>query len=224
MVNLLHRLSLSIAAVFVVVHLGLVIICEAFTPSILNQQQHRIGLASFSSATRISAISSPSDASLADPATVIKRVFGSDSRPIILFDGVCNMCNAGVNLALDWDPDGRLRFAALQSSVGRALLEANGRAADDISSIVLVARDGAYIKSDAVLRITEELTPKWLPLPLVGPAARAGRALIPSFFRDLIYDGVAENRYKILGIRDECRFDDDGEFADRFVDDSLSSK
>jgi predicted DCC family thiol-disulfide oxidoreductase YuxK len=157
-----------------------------------------------------------------DPAVVSDRVFAKDTRPVILFDGVCNMCNSAVNLALDWDPDARLRFAALQSSVGRALLQANGRNADDISSIVLVTSDGAYIKSDAVLRITEELTPQWLPLPLVRPVARTGRLLIPAFFRDLIYDGVADNRYKILGIRDECRFGDEEEFASRFVDDSLA--
>jgi len=190
--------------------------CEAFAPSNLDLF-HKPALTLLSSTVEAS-----SGASIADPSTVTRRVFADDKRPIILFDGVCNMCNSAVNLALDWDPEGRLRFAALQSSVGRSLLQANGRAADDISSIVLVSRDGAYVKSDAVLRITEELSPKWLPLPLVGPAARVGRALIPGFFRDLIYDGVADNRYKILGVRDECRFDDGGAFEDRFVDDSIA--
>merc|ERR1719446_1992021 len=94
-----------------------------------------------------------------DPVTVSQNVFEQDKRPVILFDGVCNLCNNAVNLALDWDPDGKLRFSALQSNVGRSLLEANGRRADDISSIVLVTKDGAYIKSDAVLKIAEELTP-----------------------------------------------------------------
>ena len=67
------------------------------------------------------------------------------------------MCNSSSQPRLDWDPNAALRFAALQSDVGRALLQANGRDADDISSIVLVTSDGAYIKSDAILRITEEL-------------------------------------------------------------------
>ena len=158
----------------------------------------------------------------ADPAIVSQRVFANDERPIILFDGVCNMCNSAVNLALDWDPNGKLRFAALQSNIGRALLQANGRDARDISSIVLVTSDGAYTKSDAILRITEELSPKWFPVPLVRPAAKAGRYLIPKFFRDVIYDGIADNRYKILGIRDECRLGDEDKFAARFVDDSLA--
>lgn len=64
--------------------------------------------------------------------------FATDKRPIILFDGVCNLCNGGVNLALDLDPPGNLRFAALQSDAGRSLLKRAGRDPNDISSIVLV--------------------------------------------------------------------------------------
>ena len=72
------------------------------------------------------------------PSIVMDRVFEKDKRPIILFDGVCNMCNNAVNLALDWDLKGALRFAALQSNVRRALLQVHGREANDISSIVFV--------------------------------------------------------------------------------------
>mmetsp|Transcript_17991 Transcript_17991/g.33352 ORF Transcript_17991/g.33352 Transcript_17991/m.33352 type:complete len:137 (+) Transcript_17991:34-444(+) len=130
------------------------------------------------------------------------------------------MCNAAVNVALDWDPNGKLRFSALQSNVGRSLLEANGRKADDISSIVLVTKEGAFIKSDAILRITEELTPASL-LPL-KPAAVLSRFVIPKFLRDIIYDNVADNRYSFMGKRDECRLDSAGEFQKRFVDDSIA--
>lgn len=125
-------------------------------------------------------------------------------------------------MALDWDPKGKLRFSALQSNVGRALLEVNGRNNDDISSIVLVTANGAYTKSDAVLKITEELAPlQFLPLKPLGVL---GRYLVPKFLRDIIYDGVADNRYDLLGKQDYCRFDGDGEFDDRFVDDSLAVK
>lgn len=127
-----------------------------------------------------------------------------------------------VNLALDWDPNGKLRFAALQSNVGRALLQVSGRDADDISSIVLVTKDGAYTKSDAVLRIAQELTPLSL-LPL-KPAAALAELVVPKFLRDIIYDGVADNRYAVLGKRNECRLDDDGAFNDRFVDDSIATR
>ena len=157
---------------------------------------------------------------LYDPATINSRVFATDKRPVILFDGVCNLCNSAVNLALDWDPKGKLRFSALQSNVGRGLLRANVRNDDDISSIVLVTSDGAYTKSDAVLRIAEELTPlSFLPLK---PAAAVSRALVPKLLRDILYDGVANNRYNIMGMRDECRLDFDGEFDNRFVDDLIA--
>jgi predicted DCC family thiol-disulfide oxidoreductase YuxK len=159
---------------------------------------------------------------LLDAKSVSVRVFEADVRPIILFDGVCNLCNNAVNLALDWDPKGKLRFAALQSKVGKALLEANGKKANDISSIVLVTSTGAYTKSDAVLKITEALTPLSV-LPL-KPVAILGQYLIPRFLRDLIYDTVADNRYSVMGKQDQCRFDADGEFEDRFVDDSLALK
>jgi predicted DCC family thiol-disulfide oxidoreductase YuxK len=175
-----------------------------------------------------------------DPQIVSQRVFETDQRPIILFDGVCNLCNGAVNLALDWDPQGKFRFAALQSNVGRALLQANGRENTDISSIVLVTSHrrqqqgsggrgsggggGAFIKSDAVLKIAEELTPLGRFLPLLKPLGVVGRYAVPKFLRDLIYDGVADNRYELLGKQDQCRFDADGEFEDRFVDDSLAMK
>ena len=164
----------------------------------------------------------PSPFDVYDPETVNSRVFATDPRPVILFDGVCNMCNSAVNVALDWDSRGKLRFAALQSNVGRALLQKNGRNAEDISSIVLVTSDGAYVKSDAILKIAEELTP--LSLFPLRPAAALGRVLIPKILRDVIYDGVADNRYTIMGKREECRLDSDGEFEDRFIDDSITFK
>lgn len=157
---------------------------------------------------------------LSPPSVVLNKVFEDDKRPIILFDGVCNMCNNAVNLALDWDPRGQLRFAALQSNVGRALLQSHGREANDISSIVFVTPKGAFIKSDAILGITEELNP--LPILPLRPFAKLATNFVPQFLRDLIYDGVADNRYSIMGVRDECRFDADGEFDDRFVDDRLA--
>ncbi len=140
------------------------------------------------------------------------KLFESDRRPIILFDGVCNLCNGGVNLALDLDPPGKLRFAALQSDAGRALLRRAGRDPDDISSIVLVEERDSYVKSDAVLRIA-----RYLDNPAL-PAAAALGMLFPGVLRDVVYDIVADNRYSLLGMRDECRLGD-ARFDDRFVAD-----
>ena len=159
---------------------------------------------------------------LAPPAEVARRLFsGGDARPIILYDGVCNLCNGGVNLALDWDPEGFFRFAALQSDVGRSLLMHHGRAASDISSIVLVDEQRAALKSEAVLRIAQRL-PRSPFGRLLAPSVTIARALTPRFLADAAYDVVATNRYRLLGKRDSCRLDDDGEFARRFVPDDLA--
>lgn len=167
-----------------------------------------------------------------EPAAVLNRVFQTDTRPIILFDGVCNLCNNAVNLAIDWDPNATLRFAALQSNVGKSLLQYHGRDADDISSIVFVTKEGAYAKSDAILGISESLLPlppvlpRFLPSAITSkmtmrPLAKLASAVVPKYLRDLIYDGVADNRYSIMGKREECRYDADGEFDDRFVNDEI---
>merc|ERR1719491_2266694 len=155
-----------------------------------------------------------------NPQIISERVFKTDKRPIILFDGVCNLCNGAVNLALDWDPKGKLRFSALQSNVGRALLESNGRKSDDISSIVLVTDSAAYTKSDAILKISQELAPPFLPMKQLSVI---GLIAVPKILRDLIYDGVADNRYDLMGKRNSCRFDADGDFDDRFVKDELTN-
>jgi predicted DCC family thiol-disulfide oxidoreductase YuxK len=121
------------------------------------------------------------------PSNHASSLFQNDNRPVILFDGVCNMCNSGVNFALDWDQNACFRFAALQSEAGRSLLRRAGRNPDDISSIVLVDIDRAYIKSDAVLRISKKLAP---PLPLAGFIGLG----FPPLIRDAVYDLVAKNR------------------------------
>uniref|UniRef100_A0A7S3P764 DUF393 domain-containing protein n=1 Tax=Amphora coffeiformis TaxID=265554 RepID=A0A7S3P764_9STRA len=152
---------------------------------------------------------------------VVDRVFATDQRPVMLFDGECNLCNSAVNQMIDWDPQGKLRFAALQSHVGQALLQAHGRRADDVSSIVVVTPDkGALLKSDAVLRLAQELnhpSSSWMIRP-----AKLGLSVMPPMLRDMLFDVVYGNRYKLMGKSDECRLDFDGEFDDRFVDDALA--
>ena len=139
----------------------------------------------------------------------------TDSRPIVLYDGVCNLCNGAVNFVLDHDRMGQLRFAALQSNVGKALLELAGRRPDDISSIVLVTKGAkAYVKAEAVLRIGEIIQAS-VPIAGLSPVARA---LVPKPLADFAYDFVADNRYSFLGHSDQCRFSDEG-FEDRFIKD-----
>lgn len=135
---------------------------------------------------------------------------GKDQRPVVLFDGVCNLCNGGVNFALDRDPAGKFRFASLQSAVGQAFLVRAGKKANDISSIVLCEKERTYFKSDAVLKIARKLDG---PIPLLGYAG----PIVPGFLRNMVYDFVADNRYR-FGESDQCRLDGD-EFNERFIPD-----
>jgi hypothetical protein len=125
--------------------------CHAFVAAPQRINRNNIApIARYASIESTGTVSKVPPAKLSPPSTVLQKVFQDDNRPIILFDGVCNLCNSAVNLALDWDPKGKLRFSALQSNVGRSLLQAHGRKADDISSIVFVTAGGAFIKSDAI--------------------------------------------------------------------------
>ena len=131
--------------------------------------------------------------------------------PVILFDGVCNFCNAWVDILLRIDVNSKFKFAPLQSDLGKKLLLAIGKEADDISSVVLVEPDFTfYDKSACVLQVVSELG------PLAKLTSNSLRNLVPEGFRDSIYDTVAENRYNLLGKRDECRCGDP-QYADRFL-------
>jgi predicted DCC family thiol-disulfide oxidoreductase YuxK len=118
------------------------------------------------------------------------------AHPIVLFDGVCNLCHRAVRFLLERDPAARLRFASLQSGVGRALLAEHGLDADALDTIVLVDADGAHLRSDAALRIVRVLGPPWSWLRVL--------AALPRPLRDAGYDFVARNRYRWFGKKDAC--------------------
>ncbi|KAL7560619.1 hypothetical protein ACA910_000071 [Epithemia clementina (nom. ined.)] len=132
---------------------------------------------------------------------------------VILYDGICNFCNTWVDILLRLDRQAKFRFAPLQSSIGQELLVQIGKDADDISSVVLVKQDGRFFdKSACVLQVLEEVGPR----PLTQPLANMARTLIQRDIRDGLYDRVAENRYNLMGKREECRCSDP-RFADRFL-------
>ncbi|KAL2493455.1 DCC family protein [Abeliophyllum distichum] len=123
--------------------------------------------------------------------------FENDSRPIMLFDGVCNLCNGGVRFVRANDRQRNIRFEALQSESGRKLLRRSGREPDDISSVVLVEKHRSYIKSEAVLKIMEYIN---LPFPQLAFFLQ----FIPLFVRDFVYENIADNRYNFFGRSDSC--------------------
>ncbi|GAB6859978.1 thiol-disulfide oxidoreductase DCC family protein [Haloplanus litoreus] len=129
--------------------------------------------------------------------------------PVLLFDGVCNLCNGVVQFLVRRDPAGRIRYAPLQSDSGQALLERAGLAGDDMDTVVLVEGDRAYTKSGAAIRVAELLG--W-PYRL----ARLGR-LVPRRLRDALYDIVAANRYGWFGRKERCMVPDE-DVSDRFLD------
>jgi predicted DCC family thiol-disulfide oxidoreductase YuxK len=117
--------------------------------------------------------------------------------PVLLFDGVCNLCNAGVAFIVRRDPRGRFRFAPLQSEVARRLLQAAGVDADDVPDSMIVVEEGrVYDRSAAALRIARALRWPWPALSALW--------LVPRPVRDWLYRLIARNRYRWFGRRDQC--------------------
>jgi len=120
-------------------------------------------------------------------------------RPVILFDGVCNLCNSAVQWVIERDEEGRFDFASLQSDVarrelGKVLGEKEIDALPD--SIVLLDSDGVHVRSAATLRIMRGLGPRYALLRL--------GIVLPRPIRDAVYNLIARNRYRWFGRRDTC--------------------
>jgi predicted DCC family thiol-disulfide oxidoreductase YuxK len=116
-------------------------------------------------------------------------------QPVILFDGVCNLCNKVVQFVIKRDKKNIFRFASLQSSFGQNLLKCYNLPVDNFNSFILYKKGKVYAKSTAALMVAKQL-PGWsLLYPLI---------LIPAFLRNMFYDLVAKNRYKWFGKKEEC--------------------
>ena len=127
---------------------------------------------------------------------------------IILFDGVCNLCNGTVNFVIDHDPKGTFKFSALQSDIGKNYIEKFAIDTAKTDSIILIEKDQAYIKSTAALRIAKKLSGAY---PLLY-----GFIIIPTFIRNMVYNWIAKNRYKWFGKSDACRIPTP-ELTERFL-------
>ncbi len=129
--------------------------------------------------------------------------------PVVLFDGVCNLCIGSVQWLLRMDRRGVLQFGTLQSEAGTELLRQCGLSEGYNNSMVVIEGKRAYTDSDAVLRIARHLGFPW-------SIARIGR-IIPKRLRDPIYRFVAESRYDWFGKREQCLMPDE-ELRARFID------
>lgn len=119
-----------------------------------------------------------------------------DDAPIVLFDGVCNLCHGFVQFIVPRDTENQFYFASLQSEVGRELLADHDLADHDLESVVVLEGEDSYVKSDAVIRIAQRLGGVYR---LFGPVR-----FLPRRLRDWLYDLVADHRYRIFGKKDRC--------------------
>ena len=115
---------------------------------------------------------------------------------IILFDGVCNVCNGAVQFIIKRDKKNHFRFASLQSAEGRKLLAQYELPVNDFNSFVLIENGRVYTRSTGALKVIKKLSGLW---PLLY-----GFIIVPKFIRGSIYNLVATNRYKWFGKKDSC--------------------
>lgn len=116
--------------------------------------------------------------------------------PILLFDGVCNLCNRSVQWVLKRDKRGIFRFAALQSEVGRALLAQANLPVDALDTVVLIHRGRAFSRSDAALEVARLLGMPW--------SFAVVFKVVPRSWRNACYDWIARNRYRWFGKEETC--------------------
>ncbi|TCD04374.1 DUF393 domain-containing protein [Pedobacter frigidisoli] len=117
-------------------------------------------------------------------------------KSVIFFDGVCNLCNASVQFAIEHDVKNIFMFTALQGEYAKTILPYFDVDLNKINSIILVQDDKLYTKSSAALRIAKRLNGI---LPLLY-----GFIIVPKFIRDWVYDIIAKNRYKWWGKQESC--------------------
>ena len=119
------------------------------------------------------------------------------AAPLLLFDGVCNLCNGVVDFIVRHEATPVLTFASLQSEVGQRRLRGCGLPDDYLASLVLVEDEACYRGSLAALRAAYHMGGAWRTLWLLR--------VVPEPVREAVYDTVARHRYTVFGKRDSCR-------------------
>jgi predicted DCC family thiol-disulfide oxidoreductase YuxK len=129
---------------------------------------------------------------------------------VVLFDGVCNLCNRSVKFILNHESTPRLMFVPLQSAAGTRIMRQHGFSPDDVKTFVLVLAGAPYIKSDAAIQISRFLRKPWSLLRALG--------IVPRSIRNWGYDLVAKNRYRWFGRTESCMVPTP-ELRARFIED-----
>ncbi len=134
---------------------------------------------------------------------------GKDREQIILFDGVCTLCNGAVNFIIRRDPEQRFKFAALQSEFASERLPTYDLSTDKIDTIILLEDGQAFGHSNAALRIAKQLSGGWSFIYFA--------IIIPAPIRDFIYKQIANNRYRVFGKNEQCMIPT-AEIRQRFIE------
>jgi predicted DCC family thiol-disulfide oxidoreductase YuxK len=131
------------------------------------------------------------------PTTIQAQSAIDTDKEIILFDGVCNLCNHSVDFVIARDKKDKFLFASLQSEKGGEIMEQFSIPTKYRDSILLYKNGKIFKKSTAALHIARNLSGLWFLM--------YGFIIIPAFIRDIVYDFIARNRYRFWGKRDTCR-------------------
>ncbi|NWC95027.1 MULTISPECIES: thiol-disulfide oxidoreductase DCC family protein [unclassified Pseudomonas] len=140
------------------------------------------------------------------PAPLLKP-----GETVVLFDGVCKLCNGWARFLIRYDHRHRVRLATVQSPEGQALLAWAGLPLDQFETLTVIRDRHYWARSEAVLEIIAQLPARWRPLLVL-------RA-IPRFVRDWVYDRIARNRYRLFGKYDTCLLPDP-DHERRFLNDT----
>lgn len=119
-----------------------------------------------------------------------------NSQPIILFDGICNLCDGAVQFVIKHDPENQFLFASLQSEAGQRLLKQYKLSVENFNSFILIQDKKVYNKSTGALKVARQIKGVWSWLYIF--------IIIPAFIRDTVYTWIAQNRYKWFGKKEAC--------------------
>ena len=125
---------------------------------------------------------------------------------IIVFDGVCVLCNTFAQFLIKNDKKNIFKFTSIESKSGKKIIDELTIDVKKTDSIILIKNKKVYYKSSAVLHILKFIRPYYLFYPLI---------LIPNYLRDFIYDVIAKNRYKWFGKQKYCKIS--GDFNHKFI-------
>ncbi|NTU44690.1 MAG: thiol-disulfide oxidoreductase DCC family protein [Chlorobiaceae bacterium] len=128
---------------------------------------------------------------------------------IVIFDGVCNLCEFSVNFIFEHDTTGHFSFTPAQSPLGASLLKHFGINTSRLDTVVLVRGERAFTRSAAAIEIASRLDMPWNLLTVFQA--------VPELLRDVMYDLIAQNRYQLFGKKDACMLPSD-ELRRRFLE------